>query len=110
MGWRIEYSQDATADLKGIYKYIRDELHSKASAGKQYKKIITAIHELGNFPMRYCRYEEGPWFSKGIRYMPIGNYIVFYLPDETKTKITVYRIMYGKRDLANQLNQTKGEV
>jgi toxin ParE1/3/4 len=33
-------------------------------------------------PFRYQLYEKEPWHSKGLRVLPIDNYLVFYMPVE----------------------------
>ena len=65
---------------------------------------MKAIHSLEQMPMRHMLYEEEPWRSRGLRILPVDNYIVFYLPDETYTTVSVIRIMYGGRDIDKQLN------
>jgi toxin ParE1/3/4 len=36
--------------------------------------------------------------------MPVENYAVFYIPDESTRTVTIIRIMYGARDVDKQLN------
>ena len=57
-------------------------------------------------PMRYTRYEEEPWYSQGLRFLPVDNYLIFYLPDETTSVVNIIRIMYGGRDVKRQLSET----
>ena len=57
--------------------------------------------------MRYHSYEKEPWHSKGLRVLPIDNYLAFYLPMESKMMVAVIRIMYGGCDIEEQLQQTK---
>lgn len=42
-------------------------------------------------------------------FFPVDNYLVFYLPDETKNTVSIVRIMYGGRDVRRQLSETKIE-
>ena len=55
-------------------------------------------------PMRHRLYEEEPWHSQGLRVLPVDNYLVFYLSDETSATVSIIRIMYGGRDIDKQLN------
>ena len=57
-------------------------------------------------PMRYTRYEEEPWHSQGLRFLPVDNYLIFYLSDETTRVVNIIRIMYGGRDVKRQLRET----
>ena len=36
----------------------------------------------------------------------IDNYLVFYLPEESKNTVSIVRIMYGGRDVRKQLSET----
>jgi len=45
-----------------------------------------------------------------LRILPIDNYLAFYLPVEAKMTVAVIRIMYGGRDIEEQLRQTEAGV
>lgn len=104
MKFHVEYSVEARQDLRDIYQYIAYELLEPEAANLQTNRIMKAIHSLEQMPMRHMLYEEEPWRSRGLRILPVDNYIVFYLPDETDTTVSVIRIMYGGRDIDKQLN------
>ena len=38
-----------------------------------------------------------------IRYMPVDNYRVFYSVDENQKTVSILRVMYGKRDVKNNI-------
>ena len=67
------------------------------------------IRSLNEMPMRYRLYDDEPWHSQGVRFFPVNNYLVFYLPDETKTTVHIVRIIYGVRDIKKQLSKTAME-
>lgn len=58
---------------------------------------------LEEFPEKYRQYEKEPWYSRGLRVMPVDNYVVFYIPDHNKMTVTIIRIMYCGRDVHEQL-------
>ena len=35
--------------------------------------------------------------------MPVDNYLVFYIAEKEEKRVTVIRIMYGRRDIETQL-------
>ena len=37
--------------------------------------------------------------------MPVSNFIIFYIPDDEKMTVTVTRVMYGGRNIEEQLNK-----
>lgn len=45
-----------------------------------------------------------PWCSRGLRVMPVDNYLVFYIPNKDAGIVTVIRVMYAGRDVDRQLN------
>ncbi len=101
--WVVNYTKGAEQNLADIYEYIAFELLSPENAAGQVQRIMKMVQSLSYQPMRYHRYPEEPWHSKGLRSAPINNYAVFYYPDEERQTVTVLRIMYQGRDIANQL-------
>ncbi|MDD3890171.1 MAG: type II toxin-antitoxin system RelE/ParE family toxin [Syntrophomonadaceae bacterium] len=103
--WKVVYSEQAERDLHNIFEYIAFSLLEPEIAKNQSRRIMDAVAKLNKMPLRYPLYEREPWHSKGLRVLPVDNYLVFYLPVETKTTVAVIRIMYGGRDIEEQLRQ-----
>ena len=101
----VSYSAEARQDLRDIYEYIAYELLVPETAARQAERIMKAARSLEQIPMRYRLYEGEPWHSQGLRVLPVDNYLVFYLPDETNATVSIIRIMYGGRDVDKQLNE-----
>lgn len=104
MIFAVSYSAKARQDLRDIYKYIAYELLAPEAAAGQTERIMKVARSLEQMPMRHRLYEEEPWRSQGLRVLPVDNYLVFYLPDETSATVSIIRIMYGGRDIDKQLN------
>lgn len=109
MSWGIVYTAGAKRDLRGSYEYIAHDLLAPEAASGQTQRIMKKIRALDEMPMRFRLYGEEPWHSAGLRFFPVDNYFVFYLPDETKSTVSIVRIMYGGRDIRRQLSETKIE-
>ena len=105
MIWSIDYTEDAEQDLQNIYDYISNTLLEPVTAAKQINRILDAVDFLYHMPLRYRIYDHEPWRSKGLRVMPVNNYVVFYLPDEQKGSVSIIRIMYGGRDMEKHLSE-----
>lgn len=58
-------------------------------------------------PERFPRYGKEPWYSRGLRFVEVDNYIVFYIPDIKKQIVTVLRVMYSGRNIEEQLSDRK---
>ena len=66
--------------------------------------------EKWSLPKRYltiCAFEDEPWKSRDMRIMPIDNYVALYIPNEKTGVVTVIRVMYGSRNIAEQLNDSE---
>ena len=106
MIFNVVYSSEARQDLRDIYEYIAYELLEPDTAAGQTNRIMKAARSLEQMPMRHRLYEEEPWHSQGLRFLPVDNYLIFYLPDETNNIVNIICIMYGGRDVKRQLSET----
>lgn len=106
MIFNVVYSSEARQDLRDIYEYIAYELLEPDTAAGQTNRIMKAARSLEQMPMRHRLYEEEPWHSQGLRFFPVDNYLIFFLPDETNNIVNIIRIMYGGRDVKRQLSET----
>ena len=105
----VVYSAEARQDLRDIYEHIAYELLEPDTAANQADRIMKSARSLEQMPMRHTRYDEDPWRSQGLRFLPVNNYLIFYLPDEKNGVVNIIRIMYGGRDVKRQLSETVGE-
>lgn len=99
MIFNVVYTSEARQDLRDIYEYIAYELLAPETAAGQTERIMKGARSLEQMPMRHRLYEEEPWHSQGVRFLPVDNYLIFYLPDETNNTVSIIRIMYGGRDV-----------
>lgn len=104
MKYEVEVSEQADRDLREIFEYIAFELQSPENASGQLDRLEEQILNLDTMPERYRKYENEPWKSRGLRVLPVDNYVVLYIPDSDKKVVTILRVMYAGRDIDNQLN------
>ena len=104
MIYEVELSEQADSDLRGIFEYIAFELQLPENAIGQLNRLEEQILSLDAMPKRYRKYEKEPWKSRGLRVLPVDNYVVLYIPDSDKKVVTILRVMYAGRDIDNQLN------
>ena len=105
MIYAVITTDQADADLRGIYEYIAFELLSPDNAARQLGRLEEHIVGLEEFPERLRHYEKEPWHSRGLRVMPVDNYLVIYIPDNDAGIVTVIRVMYAGRDVDGQLKE-----
>lgn len=104
----VEISAQAELDLRSIYRYIAYNLQSPINANGQLNRLEDCILSLKHMPQRFRAYEKEPWYSRGLRIMPVDNYCVLYITDKDKLKVTVIRVMYGGQDMDTQLQKHTG--
>ncbi|MCD8116411.1 MAG: type II toxin-antitoxin system RelE/ParE family toxin [Oscillospiraceae bacterium] len=103
MSWKVVYTSHARQDIRSVYSYIANELLAPETAAGQTQRIMKAIRSLDEMPMRFRLYEDEPWLSRGLRILPVDNYLVFYLPNESAGTVSIVRILYGGMDIRRQL-------
>jgi toxin ParE1/3/4 len=106
MIYSITLTERADSDLRGIYEYIAFSLLEPEYAAGQLDRLEENILRLAKMPERFKLYEKEPWHSRGLRQMPVDNFIVLYIPKEEAGTVTVIRVMYGGRDIDVQLKKT----
>ena len=104
MIYEVEVSEQADSDLREIFEYIAFELQSPQNASGQLDRLEEQILSLDTMPERYRKYEKEPWKSRGLRVLPVDNYVVLYILDSDKKVVIILRVMYAGRDIYNQLN------
>lgn len=107
MSYDILYTAKARDDLSDIYEYIAFHLSEPQTAAGIYERILSSVRSLEDFPLRNALTDGEPWRSKGLRKIPVKNYLVFYTVDEEKKAVHIIRIMYGARDIDKQLSETE---
>lgn len=105
MSYSVEISEQANTDLKEIFEYIAFKLQSVQNAMRQLSRLEKNILSLDRMPERFRRYGEEPWFSRGLRVLPVDNYCVFYIPDIEKKIVSIIRIIYGGQDINTELTK-----
>lgn len=105
-GWKVVYTGQAENDLRGIYEYIAFSLLAPETAKHQARRIMKEVEGLNHMPLRHKLCDNEPWRGKGLRILPVDNFIAFYLPVENQSAAAVIRIMYGGQDIEKELTQT----
>ena len=75
MTWQVNYTDEASQDLQDIYDYISLTLLKPVIAANQIDRIMDAADTLDHMPFRYRLYGKEPWRSRGLRLLPVDNYI-----------------------------------
>ncbi len=92
----VRFKRVALDDLKAIVRTIAAD---NPPAARRFRKSISGKLELLAQNPRIA--PRRPDIAPDIRYLPYGNYLIFYLPDAHG--ITVVRILHGARHLTPDL-------
>lgn len=109
MTFTVKLSEQADKDLRSIYEYIAYDLQSPDNALGQLNRLETMIFSLANMPKRYRKYGKEPWHSRGLRIVPVDNYVVLYIPDMETETVTIIRVVYGGQDIERLLAFTQSD-
>jgi len=101
--YEIIITPAAANDLEEIFRYIATELLDPQTATNLCDKIELEILNLDTMSDRHPPYKKEPWLSRGLRFFPVGNFLVFYINRESDCTVHVLRVMYGGRNVEEQL-------
>ncbi len=88
-----------------LNQYERKDMQTPENVSDQLDRLEACIMDLDHMPKRYRQYELEPWKSRGLRVVPVDNYLVLYIPDDDTQVVTIIRVMYGGRDVDTQLKR-----
>lgn len=101
--YNLYFTQKASEDLEQIYSYISKKLFVTKVADNLLEKIENSIMGLKDFPYSCSLLSDKTLKDKGYRKLVIGNYIVFYLVNESAKQVIIMRIIYGAQSYQNFL-------
>ena len=91
--YKIKILPAAQYDLKDIVEYLNTL--SPKTAIEHYDLIVKSIGSLSVMPQRCALTRDSQLRMKGYRFLPVKNYIVFYV---VKSKaVEIRRILYASR-------------
>ncbi len=106
MKYKVMLSDQAVVDVNDIYEYLAFEKLVPDIAGALIGRIEAHILKLDEMPYRYRAFELEPWKSRGLRMMPVENFLVLYIPNDENRTVTVVRVFYSRQNTVEQLQKT----
>lgn len=97
--FKYEFTDSASRDLDDILDHIAGNLKNPNAAKDLFDGIKAEIKNICMFPLSAEEVENEFIIVQGVRRVTVGNYNLYYYPNESKRTVTVLRIIYGKRDL-----------
>ena len=93
MTYKIIYTQKALADLDAVASYIKLKLCNISASDRIIENFFGEGDSLASFPTRYPLCNDAFLRAWGIHFVPVKNYLLFY----------VIRFLYAKRAWQNIL-------
>lgn len=94
----VEVTQIAEQDYNRAEDYIKNELYNQKAAAGLAKKLHEAIKDLSFFPKKYPVCNDDYLRLWEIRFVPVNNYLLFYIVREDARTVYVLRFLYGRRN------------
>ena len=101
--YAIRITRQAREHLRGIKKYIEEELLAPVAAQKTLTVLKKEIRSLSEMPERIKLTDEEPWRSEGIHRMRVKNYYIYFWIDEDNHRVQITSVIYVARDQVAQL-------
>jgi len=101
--YKIHFALRASADLKELVGYIRNELREPQTALKWYRKIKAEISMLDEMPTRIGLVQDDVLAEQGFRMLIVGNYLIFFIVSENPKQVNIARILHSRRDWIRML-------
>lgn len=98
MKYEIEITEAAQRDFENIYMYISGNLCNKQAAHRLVALLDKNIRSLADMPEGYPLVRDDYLQAIGLRYISVKNHIIFYTVNADEQKVYVIRVLYGKRN------------
>lgn len=99
--YKLVYLPIAKEDIAKAILYIAEHLKATKAAMDLLNSIEKSILKLAEFPYSCKVYKMTNEYENEYRILPVKSYLVFYMVNEEEKTVTIYRVIYSKRDLRN---------
>ena len=97
--YSVEITPAATRDIDEAFDYIAFHLENPKAAFDLTDAIYVGIADLSSMPERFPVWKREPMKSKGVRFLAINNFNVFYIVDKHRHRVSVIRVIYNRRNV-----------
>ena len=91
-------TEPAELDIIRAVQYIAGELLNPFAAEGLLDDIESSISSLGKTPKRHGLIRNEQLALAGFRFMPIRNYMLFYIAKEDTNTVVIERFLHSRRD------------
>jgi len=103
MNYSLNITDIAEEDILATVRYIANELKNLVAANNLLDDIEKHEKTLEDTPGIYPFVHDEYLAGKGLKYVIIKNFLLFFTIDEKNKTVNVIRFLYGRRDWKNIL-------
>jgi plasmid stabilization system protein ParE len=103
MNYSLNITEAAEADILSTVKYIADIFKNPIAANNLLDEIEKYEEILGSTPNIYPFVIDEYLAKKGIKFVKIKNFLMFYTVEDDDKIVNIIRFLYGRRDWINIL-------
>jgi plasmid stabilization system protein ParE len=110
MKYSLNITDIAEEDILSTVKYIANELKNSIAANSLLDDIEKHELILEDTPGIYPFVHDEYLAEKGLKYVKIKNFLLFYTIDEKNKIVNIIRFLYGRRDWKNILRKNGKKI
>ena len=97
--YNVVYLPTAKRQLADAVLYIAEELLSPDAAGNLLDEVDDRIRTLSEYPYRHPLYPSPYAIKHEIRFLPVKNYLVFYIILEEQKTVEIWRFFHQRQEV-----------
>ena len=101
--YKIIVTEPAQKDLVDAVSYISNKIKNKRAAFNLLDLVEENVKSLSTMPERYAVADDEILSREGFRFIPIKNYLLFYIVRKETQTVVIQRFLYARRDWINIL-------
>ena len=99
--YHVNTTRIAEQDLLDASIYIAQTLSNQVAANRLLDKVATASVSLSQNPMRQPLVKDRYLAARGLRSLPVNNYLLFYVVRQKTNAVNIIRFIHSRRDWIN---------
>ncbi len=101
--YKLQVSPEFDTELADAKNYILFNLQNPDAVKRLLIKVKSTLKRLKGNPMLHPLYHSKKIADMGYRYVPIGNYLLFYTIDDAEKIVHIARFIYARRNIDKML-------
>ena len=105
--YKVKFNTEINQEIYEAVHYIAKTLYAPTAASRFYAKIQHKRKILSENPYIYSLVPDKRLAKFGVRFVAVGNYLLFFKIEESEKTVIGFRFIYGRRDWQNMFFASK---